>query len=317
MQNDVNAAESSSADEVVQQSAPEMESWSDAQRTDWLKTGEPPKNEGAEPSTASSDGEKPETGPESETGTQREAPKRNAEARIRQLVEENKRLREQQGAKPAAEPVQPVQTEKPTQQTPPAAQGRPVRPKSEEFNTYPEYEAAEDKYLEDLADWKADQRDKLKAQSQQEAEVAKSNQQRAESWKERQESFRTQTPDYDAAVAKADSEPCSVAMVEFMLDSEHGAALQYHLATHVEDLRRIAALAPLAQIKELTKIEASLESKTPAPTPTTKKPTTGASKPPTELSGRATAPEDEAASAIEAGDFDRYRRIMNARDRKK
>jgi hypothetical protein len=314
-------AESSAAEAVPQQqSAPEMESWTDAQRTDWLKTGEPPKAEDSAPSKqeTSAGDNKSESGPASEAGeTQREPKRGTAEARIKELLAENRKLKESQKPAQTQQQAEVPQTQKPTQQTPPAAEGRPVRPKYESFDTVGEYEAAEDKYIEELAAWKADQRDAEKTAAAKQAEAQKAGQQRAEGWKAKQDAFRKQTADFDEVVAAADNEPCSDAIRDFCLESEIGPAVQYALAKDVELLRKLSDMSDVAAVRELTKLEMGLAGGMPSQTPAPKKTTTAASKPPTELSGRSNAPEDEAKAALEAGDFDRYRRVMNARDLKK
>jgi hypothetical protein len=78
--------------------------------------------------------------------------------------------------------------------------------------------------------------------------------------------------DYSRAAAL-----CTPAMSEAILDSEHGPDLAYHLATNPDEARRIAALDPISQVRNLGRLEArfaepaKLTPKTatdaPAPTP--------------------------------------------------
>ena len=76
------------------------------------------------------------------------------------------------------------------------------------------------------------------------------------SWNARQEAFASARPDYFEALAG--DWPCSAPMADAIRTSEDGAHVAYHLARNPDQARRIAGLEPLAQIREIGRLEARL-----------------------------------------------------------
>lgn len=106
-------------------------------------------------------------------------------------------------------------------------------------------------------------------------------------------------------------------MAEYVLDSEAFPDLARELGQNTGEIRRIAALTPIQQVRELTKLETRLsDAKTPkAPPATPARPVTAAPPPPTSLGTQnAGPPEDEAVAAVKRGDTATYIRVMNARE---
>jgi hypothetical protein len=104
----------------------------------------------------------------------------------------------------------------------------------------------------------------------------------------------------------------------FLVDSEQGAEVLYYLGQNPEELERIqgkatttkdakgnvqftfnGGLHPLAQVRELTKLELQLSEPKENPAP----PKTRAPKPPSEVGGRGTQPADTVEAAVRANDF--------------
>jgi len=86
-------------------------------------------------------------------------------------------------------------------------------------------------------------------------------------WTERQQSFAKDKPDYQD---KIDGDwACTKPMADAIKTSEDGPAVAYHLASNPAEARRIAALDPLAQIRAIGRIEASLTKADPTPQPKT------------------------------------------------
>lgn len=133
---------------------------------EWRQTGKlpengrkPPKREdSATPKKTSVDSQESESATVSETASP--AGKRSAQKRIDQLTAEKEAIRREfeefkaKSGKQDAKPPEPSSV--PKEQPDPSK--RPVKPKQEDFRTWDEYEAAADKYHEDLADWKAGQK---------------------------------------------------------------------------------------------------------------------------------------------------------------
>lgn len=71
-------------------------------------------------------------------------------------------------------------------------------------------------------------------------------------------------PDFDAVVNEAVEDgliPTRGAMYEAIMDSDMGEKLVYHLAKHPAEAERINKLGPLAQVRELGKLEDKLSAK--------------------------------------------------------
>lgn len=134
---------------------------------EWRQTGNLPESNGRKPpkreESATSpkpsvDSEESESGAVSETGSP--AGKRSAQKRIDQLIAEKETYRkelEELKAK-AGKQDAPKASESSSVPQEPEAPKRPTRPKQEDFDTWDAYEAASDKYLEDLAEFKANQK---------------------------------------------------------------------------------------------------------------------------------------------------------------
>ena len=136
---------------------------------EWRLTGKlpefkPPKRERSATSQPSAGQDPGNSAPVPETGKQRQD-RTQSEIRVKELLEERHALRTElealkagnTGAQ-AASPPAPAKSA--PAESPPAsdASKRPVRPKQDEFKTWEEFETAKDKYDEDLADWKAEQK---------------------------------------------------------------------------------------------------------------------------------------------------------------
>lgn len=85
-----------------------------------------------------------------------------------------------------------------------------------------------------------------------------------QSWEQRQADFAKTKPDFFEVFDR--DWVCSRTMADAIKTSEEGAAVAYHLAQNPEEARRIAALNPLAQVRELGKLEARLAPPTAAST---------------------------------------------------
>jgi hypothetical protein len=121
---------------------------------------------------------------------------------------------------------------------------------------------------------------------------------------------RAKHPDFDAVAMLAPTEiPQGSAVDLFVLEDPAGAELLYHLQqpTHTAELRRILALAPLDQLKALTRLGDRLTAADPATR------LTGAPPPPPVLSTRA-LPGDAVENAVRRHDARAYIDAANARE---
>lgn len=203
-------------------------------------------------------------------------------ARLAEKDEEIARLRSASQPPPAKEPEAPK------------ASARPEYPDENSFVSYAEFKAAERKYYEDLTDWRAEEKIRsLKEQEQQQAAKAKEEEKAAETrktWATRLEAAHDAHPDLDELLEE--DLPATPAMMQTIVESEHGGELLYRLAKDPAECRRIAQLTPMAAAKALLRIEIDIEaSKSQTPEPQTKV-TTAAPAPLQPLKGGGSAIKD-------------------------
>ncbi len=131
------------------------------------------------------------------------------------------------------------------------------------------------RYLDALVDFRVQQGlDKVQSRVAQDLHL----QAGARVWEARQDEARAKFADYDEKVIDgAHNWPCTPEMAEAIRTSDAGGEVAYHLASNPDEARRIATLAPIAQARELGRIEATLTA-TPKDPPSVK--TTNAPKPP-------------------------------------
>lgn len=287
------------------------------QKQHWRLTGELPAKSDAPPASkepaASPAGEK-KAAPASQPDTQRSKPK-NAESRIRDLVAENKRLTEQLAAKPqpaqsvtqTSQPAAPKTEAKPTDDPEPQ---RAHKPDGSKWENWDEYAAA-------VRAW--DRREAVRAVQ---AETAKSEQVRkaqeqynqvAQTWTEKRDAFLQEKgvtlEDYDRDTTAALNGKVNQATALYLLASEQGPALTYHLAQNPKLVAELVTLGPAAVAVKLARLEVSLSkpSEPPSPVRTSRMP-----KPATDIGARNTAPADEEMAAVASGDFRAFRKLANA-----
>ena len=125
---------------------------------EWRTTGKLPEKKSPSPKEASAPSKKTVT-PDSEHGAQQK--RRNADSRkeelnreIRDLIAKRDQAKQEVEA-PAKKDVKPIAEPSTAQPVDPK---RPVKPKAEDFKDWAAYETAKDKYDEDLADYKAEQK---------------------------------------------------------------------------------------------------------------------------------------------------------------
>lgn len=133
------------------------------------------------------------------------------------------------------------------------------KPKAEDYTDYADY-------IEDLTDWKTDQ----KLNQARDKEIQEKNNQRMQSETERtnerqRELIENGERKYDdfEDVVRNDKTNLSRAGYLTILESDISADIVYHLAKHQEEAKRIADLPAYAQAKEIGKLEDKLLAKQP------------------------------------------------------
>lgn len=311
--------------EQVQDDSSKMESWSDEEHSKWLSEGVVPGSEGSA-SSSESEGDTPEKPSaesepaKTETGAEKsqEKGKSNAETRkaqlaaeIQELLDARRALRQEvdgiKAGKAAPQPgSQPAPPEYPSK--------RPVKPKLDQFETYEQYEVADEKFQEEMGLWAAGVRIESEraaaARYQQERQERQASEARDATWVKRREDSTKRNPDWDKVVSASDA-PLNPPMNVFIRNSEVGPDLAYYLAKNPREAGAIAAMGPIDVHRALTRIEDRISEGIKSP----KGRMITASKPPgTTLGGTNKAPADAAEDALAAGDEGRYIEEMNRRD---
>lgn len=115
-----------------------------------------------------------------------------------------------------------------------------------------------------------------------EQQTQRERQQAFERYGEREAKFKADRPDFDQVVGDLAGIRLQPEVVEAIASSDHGPAVLYHLATHLDEADRIARLSPHMAAVQLGRIEAQVSA--PKPKPVTQAPQPGAT-----LAGGSTA----------------------------
>lgn len=177
------------------------------------------------------------------------------------IAELTKRLRETEAERDALKPkTPPVRVDTPlgTVAAPVAESGAarqavtpaPMRPKPSEESIgveggYDTYNA----YIEDLTDWKYEQREAAREAQQQQAQQARQQAASQQAWQqahatyaERLTAFKATHPDFDTLLTQHGAAQLPAAPIAAILASEHGPAWSYHLMQHPDQLAELALL---------------------------------------------------------------------------
>lgn len=250
-----------------------------AQYEHWRKTGEAPKapEPVAEPEKKAEEGGDQqadaaavasEEDPETPETAEEEAP----EGEHKRLTGSAKRKAQLEAARAeaarlAAEKAQiEAEVARLRAQYEPKPQGPPPKPQLADFDTLEAFDAALDKWGEDTAEWKAQQ--KLQAKTIEER------------MRGQFESARLKYEDFDAKLAAGAQIPVSAAMAEFIQESESAGELAYWLASNPVKASEIAGMPPTKAVRELARIERNFD----APSSGGSRNATAATKPAAQVS---------------------------------
>jgi len=316
------AVSSTAADAWPVSDSDALDRLSDEQLQDWRRTGAMPTDSPVTTPAAASSAATPVQDPAASTDAPPQAASEPADPALKDKTKERidqvlaDRARERDRADRAERHIRTLEA----RQTQPNADARPaassaapaglVKPDPEAFT----YGTADPAYLEALTDYK----------------VAAINAQHRETWEAEQQEGRRQHEfhrvktefeartavaraahaDFDAVAMLAPTEiPQGSAADLWVLEDEAGAEILYHLQqpANAGERRRILALGPREQLKELVRLGDRLTA------PAAAARSTHAPPPPPTLSTRAT-PGDAVERAIRDDDTAAYNAAMNARD---
>lgn len=218
--------------------------------TDVLNGGAPaPQSEHADPvaAQANADTTNPHTdGAEGGEGSP-VTPKTFSQDDVNEIVRKAKAAAEAKAERRVLRTLEKLQPQQSAPQQPSQQQndGKPARA----------HYASDEAYVDALTDWKLEQRDR-RSQAERQREQHQTLAQKTESiYAEAQK-----LPGFDREAF--DELPLTKPIVEALVDSDAPAKLMHHLASHPEEVERIAKLSPARQAAELGKLEAALP-KTP------------------------------------------------------
>jgi hypothetical protein len=131
------------------------------------------------------------------------------------------------------------------------------------------------KYIEDLTDWKIDQRDQKKR-----TEVLQTEYQKVvQTHNDRVKSFADSHDDWEETMENLKTVPNSPTVRQIITTSENGPELLYELAKNPVEATRIAKLSPIDAAREMGKLESRLASLSSPEKETPTKKLTNAPKP--------------------------------------
>lgn len=330
---------------VVESQPTDISTFSDSQLHDWKLTGKVPEAKPAEkPSAESAPAAENEETPKeeiesgaaaasgaeagkkgSDSGAEQEQGKNGserpsygpkAEKRIKQLLSENKALKEQLSKK---EPPATRAPETPAAAAPPATEEK--EPTAEDrdkdgnpkFKTWKEYEDAR-------VAWRVEQEKKGQVKAQAEAAAKEKQEAAVKSFQGRVEEAKKKYNDFETKAFNKDLPiPANGVVDVFILRSKYGPDVLYALANNVEQLKALNELGksdPLEAwdiLKELEREFVVAKPKEEPGTPPARR-VSGAPPPATEVGGRGASPADAVEKAVANKDFTTYQAEQNRRE---
>jgi hypothetical protein len=275
-----------------------------------------------------------EAAPPQEKGPERTKSEQTSESRWAKITRENRELRERLARLEGAESARQPQREA-KQEPRPAAEAASKEPKIDDKDDKGQFKYKTiDEYYSALTDYRTDQKlakyREETAKEQRERAQAQAKEAIQKEVTERVAKARKTYPDYDAVTSEAIARknehgqdviyiPEGSAVDVFILDSPKGHDVLYELCKNSDQYAHIFAhdaqgkfvMNPVRQLRELAKIENSLDAPKAAETPA--KPITQAPRPPHQVSGKGTVAKDAVERAVEENDSEAYIREQNAR----
>jgi hypothetical protein len=290
----------------------EPDTYSSAELDAWQATGKLPSL--AASTTASTDdagaaqADEPATASATVPTTEQKGSSKGAEARKAELHAEIQELLKQRATLKATTDVVPPAP------SPAPKVAKPVKPVFGEVvgETWEQFELRTEVFADQKIAYALAEDRRSAEKTRQEATTAAANKEIESAWTERVEAAKAEHADF-AEFAFSKDVPISPVMDGFILDSDLGPAILYHLGHNVEDAKAIAAMTPYKAARALVAIEKALAGAAPVTKSPVVIPPTKAARPATDLRATNAAPADEMRAAVEADDFTRFQEIQNAK----
>lgn len=153
--------------------------------------------------------------------------------------------------------------------SPTPAPAEPKAPRPEDFDDYNKFQQAHTKYVEDLADHRANQRIKTWEQEQAQKRAETEYQQRMTVLQERINKGFEKYPDFED-VAMADTVPINQVMIDALAECEAPEDVTYYLGRNRAEAIQISRMTPVAAARAIARIEMNIRQNSPGvlPAPT-------------------------------------------------
>ncbi len=228
--------------------------------------------------------------------------KAEKEAFERETAEYEAKRTERAASKPGVNTAPPAETKgKPTD-------GRPIAPTPADFDTYEDFKAAEYKYVEDLTEWKSEQKTA-------QMEARKSY---ADKWMPKVNEAMAEFSDWAEVVPPlAKAGLLSKVVNEYLEETPHAAKILYRFGENaMAEAERISKLSPVKQLLETVKLEQEFLT-TPKAAEPGKTPRYSRAPAPTRNLAPDSAHGDAITAAASAGNQEEYEALMNAEEAKR
>lgn len=171
--------------------------------------------------------------------------------KIEKLTEDNRKLSEQLAARVAAQPESKPK-DKPAEvvEIPKAPAFVAPKPRLEDFDSL-------ETFTDALTDWKADERDFKRDQAKAAATAQAEQKKILDGWNSRQAESRKAHSDYDEVLESVNDIALTPEHQRIFLESDHGAEIAYQIASDPAELKKFAAMQPLAAARYFGKLEAA------------------------------------------------------------
>lgn len=146
-----------------------------------------------------------------------------------------------------------TETAPPQAATPAAVNGLAPKPKMDDFDSI-------EAFTEALTDWKADEREARRAADAESKKIL-------DGWNSRQAEAKKTHSDYDEVIEAVSDIKLNAEHQRLFLESEAGAEIAYQLASDPDELKKFAAMSPLAAARYFGKLEATYTPTSPASKP--------------------------------------------------
>lgn len=186
------------------------------------------------------------------------------------------------GREPEGKPADKPETPQPNKAV---ADGAPVEPDPDDFESVAEFNKAKREYDDKVIDWKVDQKLKARDTANKQTQAKDEFNTALEKHKERMDAYAEEHEDFEELMDEVSDLPMPLSVQELIITSENGPAILHALIKDPSECERIAKLSPLAAAREIGRVESAL-SKPSQKTGREETTTSKAPPPPSTLSGK-------------------------------